>query len=351
MRWLRRCGFLNASSEETGTNGHASPGALAGCAEIAMQRGTFTRTTNDGLTDDGATAPLPARTVSRFVAEHERFNVHAGVHIAAGDDMGREQLCRYGARPAMALGRLRILPGGRVAYRVKDVNPARGNRAKHRVMTPLEFLARLAALIPPPRYPLVRFHGVLAPRSSWRKDVVPKPRPEVAEACDQEVMPSPGSVARTKHSPGAKHGGGPRRRAEHNEQAIGFTLNTAAERAVEPPCVVRAAHFDMPVPIRLAPNILAVKHWDRILGGKLFARSPRVEWATLLHRPFAVDVRQCAVCGGHLRVLAQITDPENASRLLGALGLPTEAPPIARARDPDDMCDDRAGVLDEDNEP
>jgi hypothetical protein len=50
----------------------------------------------------------------------------------AGDDVGRERLCRYGARPALSLERLRRLPAGRFAYRVKY---ARRGRAKHRVMT------------------------------------------------------------------------------------------------------------------------------------------------------------------------------------------------------------------------
>jgi hypothetical protein len=60
------------------------------------------------------------------------------------------------------------MSGGRIAYRIKKI--AHGAREKVRVMTPLEFLARLSALIPPPRYPLVRYHGVLlAPaRRSWR---------------------------------------------------------------------------------------------------------------------------------------------------------------------------------------
>jgi len=39
----------------------------------------------------------------------------------------------------------------------------------------MEFMARLAALIPRPRIPLVRYHGVLASRSSWRKRVTPQP--------------------------------------------------------------------------------------------------------------------------------------------------------------------------------
>ena len=32
---------------------------------------------------------------------------------------------------------------------------------------PNEFMARLAAIVAPPRLPPVRYHGVLAPNSSW----------------------------------------------------------------------------------------------------------------------------------------------------------------------------------------
>jgi 2-polyprenyl-6-methoxyphenol hydroxylase-like FAD-dependent oxidoreductase len=45
----------------------------------------------------------------------------------------------------------------------------------HRVMTPIEFLARLATLLAPPNYPLVRYHGVLAPHAKRLRAVVPKP--------------------------------------------------------------------------------------------------------------------------------------------------------------------------------
>jgi putative transposase len=36
----------------------------------------------------------------------------------------------------------------------------------HIVMAPLEFMQRLAALVPRPRLDLIRFHGVLAPNAS-----------------------------------------------------------------------------------------------------------------------------------------------------------------------------------------
>ena len=52
-----------------------------------------------------------------LAVEHEGSNLHAGVRIEAGNDLGRERLCRYGARPPLSVERLRRLPGERVAYR------------------------------------------------------------------------------------------------------------------------------------------------------------------------------------------------------------------------------------------
>ncbi|HVJ89367.1 MAG TPA: transposase, partial [Labilithrix sp.] len=83
-------------------------------------------------------------------AAPERPRSHCGraCNQSAEDDLGRERLMRYGARPPFALDRLRVLAGGRIAYRIKNLG---AGRAKHRVMTPVELLARLAAIIPPPR--------------------------------------------------------------------------------------------------------------------------------------------------------------------------------------------------------
>ncbi len=45
----------------------------------------------------------------------------------------------------------------------------------HIVLSPLDFLSRLASLVPRPRVNLTRFHGVFAPHSKHRSLVVPKP--------------------------------------------------------------------------------------------------------------------------------------------------------------------------------
>jgi hypothetical protein len=60
----------------------------------------------------------------------------------------------------------------------------------HLVMSPLEFMQRLAALVPRPRLHLIRFHGALAPNAKLRPLVVPQPPPAqaqtTAEAADTD---------------------------------------------------------------------------------------------------------------------------------------------------------------------
>ncbi|HJP31087.1 MAG TPA: transposase [Candidatus Latescibacteria bacterium] len=45
------------------------------------------------------------------------------------------------------------------------------------LLSPQELLEKLAALVPPPRLNLVRYHGVLAPNATDRAQIVPGPPP------------------------------------------------------------------------------------------------------------------------------------------------------------------------------
>ena len=58
----------------------------------------------------------------------------------------------------------------------------------------------------------------------------------------------------------------------------------------------------------------------------------RLDWAALLRRVFGDQVTQCPRCGDHLRVLAFITDPMVAGRILEHLGLAAEVLVVAPAR-------------------
>ena len=59
----------------------------------------------------------------------------------------------------------------------------------------------------------------------------------------------------------------------------------------------------------------------------------RIDWASLLRRVYLVDILACP-CGGRRSVVADINDPTVVAAILTHLGLPTEAPPLARARSP-----------------
>ncbi len=104
----------------------------------------------------------------------------------------------------------------------------------------MEFLAKLAALVPRPRANLTRYHGVLAPNAKYRKLIVPTPN--------------------------------------------------ARQRAKKRPKPPPSTQTDSP----LAP----------------------LSWAERLKRVFLIDIELCPKCGGRLRVIAAITQPDVIQKIL-----------------------------------
>jgi hypothetical protein len=340
LAWLARKNRLGAPPVEDGSQEMRAQTSLEACATIAMGRGAV-RALRDDADAEGESVPAaPAPPRDESAVEHQGFNLHASVAIAADDDVGREILMRYGARPPLALDRLRRLPGGRIAYHIKKL---RGGRAKSRVMTPLEFLARLSSIVPPPRYPLLRYHGVLGPRSPWRRDVVP--RAPASKPCDRAREAAKPSESPSAPKPAAKppSGASESRSGSTSERTASVAAPRPAfeTRSLEP-SVLCTESGTSPSSVLLAPNILSVKHWDRLLGGALYAATRRVDWASLLRRSFDVDVLQCVSCGGRLRVVGEVTEPAMVRLVLESLGMPAEGPRIARARDPTELLGEEA---------
>ncbi len=100
------------------------------------------------------------------------FSLHAGVATKANEHAKLERLCRYITRPAVSTKRLSLTRNGRVRYELKT--PWRNGT--HVIFEPLDFIARLVALVPKPRVNLTRFHGVFAPNSKYRALVTPAKR-------------------------------------------------------------------------------------------------------------------------------------------------------------------------------
>jgi len=142
------------------------------------------------------------------------FDLHGAVAVPPGARDRLERLCRYALRPAVGQERLHIAPDGQV---VLDLRRRWADGTMQLVFDPVEFLERLAALVPRPRINLVLYYGVLAPRAAWRSLVVPATRDDDADAPD---------AAR-----GCAHGGRVGRRpnrawAELMERSFGFDVTT-----------------------------------------------------------------------------------------------------------------------------
>jgi hypothetical protein len=69
------------------------------------------------------------------------------------------------SRPELSERRPSLTAGDKVRYQLKTPY---NNGTTHVVFEPLDFLGRLAALVPRPRVNLTRYHGVFAPNSAHR---------------------------------------------------------------------------------------------------------------------------------------------------------------------------------------
>ena len=110
---------------------------------------------------------------SGTVGQVAGFNLHAGVAARADQRRKLERLCRYITRPAVSEQRLSLTAQGKVRYQLKTPY---SDGTTHVIFEPLDFISRLAALVPKPRVNLTRYHGVFAPNSQHRAWVTPARR-------------------------------------------------------------------------------------------------------------------------------------------------------------------------------
>ena len=144
------------------------------------------------------------------------------------------------SRPPVSTERMALTSSGHVRYPLKT--PYRDGTT-HVVIEPLDFMARLAALVPPPRMHLTRYHGVFAPHSKLRAAVTP------------------------------------------------------AHRGMGAPQSLPAADVAKPSTLRHGA----------------------MSWARRLKRVFGIEIEDCARCGGKLRILASIEEPEVIATILSHL--------------------------------
>jgi len=102
-------------------------------------------------------------------ADKQGFSLHVPVRCDAHERQRLERLCRDITRPALANERVQCNSAGQAALKLKR---SWRDGATHLVLSPLEFMQRLGALVPQPRLHLIRFYGVLAPNAKLRSLMV-----------------------------------------------------------------------------------------------------------------------------------------------------------------------------------
>jgi hypothetical protein len=135
------------------------------------------------LTRRGVLEPEDAETMASW-SHGGGFSLDASVRIEGADRPGLERLLRYCARPVLR----KSTP---LVY--ESIKPGPGGSVSL-MLTPLELIERLAALIPPPRRHRHRYYGVLAPNAPLRGQVtalagVPDSTPAAAARPSQSPRP------------------------------------------------------------------------------------------------------------------------------------------------------------------
>jgi hypothetical protein len=225
--------------------------------------------------------------------QHSGFSVDAGVLIEAHDRAALERLLRYCARPPFAMDRLRK-EGAALVYRCakqhsEPGSDKRGAKADELTLTPLELIARIAALVPPPRTHRHRYFGVLAPNSPHRAAVT--------------ALAAPAKQVVVQTEPAATGEGAP------GVTPLGHAIPPTPEPAT---------------PKRSKAHYL---------------------WAVLIARIYEVFPLLCPLCGGQMRLIAFITEGTQIRKILDHIGVDAEPPHIAPARGPPlwEECDAQMG--------
>ena len=161
------------------------------------------------------------------------------------------------------------------------------------MLEPGDFLGRLAALVPAPYTNLVRYHGVVAGRSRWRKLL---PAPPCKTPSDRAEPPA---------------------KSDNNLSRF----DDSRPEAPTAPAAVVASHT--PPPESPTRN-----------------RRRSIPWAQLLMRVFHLDALACPHCATPMVVLALLSEPDVVRKILLHLGLPADVPPTAPARHHDETLFD-----------
>ncbi len=128
----------------------------------------------------------PRRPDIEACGEHRGLRIHVGPGIAPDDRPGLARVAGYLTRPTVDRSAISTTPDGAIRYRL---HRPRADGPTHVEMPAHDFRRRVELIAPDRAH--VSFHGVLAPRSAHRPQVVPKQLPLVDGERTTRPRPSP----------------------------------------------------------------------------------------------------------------------------------------------------------------
>ena len=211
-------------------------------------------------------SPCAAPLASPMLVRGFGMQLHAAVTVDGRDRKRLERVCRYLLRPPFALDAVARTPDGQVRVRFKKPNRFGATFAQ---MSADTFLARLCALVPPPRAHTVLYYGVLSAHHKLRSVIVPRP---------DEPEPEPKQLS-----------------------------------------------------LFIPRGQLELSAITTLLHAQLRDAAPsRLPWMTLLARVFRVDISVCSRCSGPMRVTRAVTTPQEIAAELRGARPPPRAPPVGQ---------------------
>lgn len=195
------------------------------------------------------------------------FSIHAATSIKDYDRDGLEKLIRYMGRGAISQERISLNEKGEILYELKHSSDG----ATHVLFSPLEFLEKLASIIPPPKKHLVKYYGCFSSHSNLRPLIVLQ-----------------GEKA-------------PKDEALSKKETTGADQNTAQDKG-------------------------------GVMGEEKSKNSNYIDWQTLLKKVFKIDISVCPKCQGRMRVIAVINEKKIIAKILDHMGLGSDPPPVSPSR-------------------
>ncbi len=172
VRFLEKQGLIQRDEDQAFLSQDSDPSAMDQVSfssityriALGKHKGQKTLTLKTlSETNHGETKP--------FLSKYSGFSLHAGVSTKAHQREKLERICRYISRPSLSEQRLSVNSQGKIIYQLKTPYE---NGTTRIILDPLDFLSRLASLVPRPRTNLIRFHGVFAPNFKYRHLITPK---------------------------------------------------------------------------------------------------------------------------------------------------------------------------------